>query len=162
MKLDIALVADTATVDASGKLNILGAFHRLRGPEFPLQHGRISLVLRFAPEPADTGDIEVQIRLMGPNDDLVLSLDGQVRAGNPPQDEADVRVPQVLNLDGVVFPEPGLYRFIILAGGREAGSVPLRVERAQMGAGGARGARPGSAGGAPIMVPPGSEGSVQA
>ncbi len=158
MNLDIALVADTATVDVAGKINVLGAFHRLRGPRFPLQHGRIALVLRFAPEAHDADVLDVQVRLMSPGGDLILSLDGQVRAENPPEDRDAVRVPQVLNLDGIVFPEPGEYRFEVLVDGTEVGRVPLRVEQVD----GPRGGGPGRAGGAPILVPPGSQGSVQA
>lgn len=158
MKLDIALLADAATVDAAGKLNVLGIFHRLRGPEFPLRHGRVALVLRFAPEAEDEGRIAIEIRLMGPDDDQILRLDGQVetKAG---RDDVGVRIPQVLNLDGIVFPEEGTYRFVVSADGEEVGRVPLKVEEG----GSARGQQQSGAGGpTPIVVPPGSEGGVRA
>jgi hypothetical protein len=159
MNLDIALLADAATVDAGGKLNILGAFHRLRGPSFPLRHGRISLVLRFAPERGDAGKMAVGIRLVGPEDQEVVRLDGEVahRGGEIPD---HARIPQVLNLDGIVFPTPGTYRFEVRVDGDEVGSVPLHVEEASRKDGGPG---PGSGGGpTPIMVPPGSEGGVRA
>ncbi len=161
MKLDIALVADAATVDAAGKLNVLGAFHRLRGRDFPLRHGRMALVLRFAPEASDSGTQKVEIRLLGPGDESVLQLDGKV-AGRPNTNVDHIRIPQVLNLDGVVFPEPGTYRFVVELDGKEVGRVPLRVEK-----GGGRndpGSREDGPGGGPtpIMVPPGSEGGVKA
>ncbi len=162
MRLDIALVADAATVDASGKLNVLGAFHRLRGRDFPLRHGRMALVLRFAPEASDSGTLEVEIRLMGPDDESVLRLDGKVE-GRADANVDHIRIPQVLNLDGVVFPEPGTYRFVVEVGGKEVGVVPLRVEKARRPPGGP-GSREGGPGGGPtpIMVPPGSEGGVKA
>lgn len=159
MNLDIALLADAATVDASGKLNVLGAFHRLRGPEFPLRHGRLALVLRFAPEPGDAGRMEVGIRLLGPEEKLILRLDGQVDV-NVGDESIDIRIPQVLNLDGIVFPMGGTYRFLVDVDGEEVGEVPLKVEEGQP----PRGAsRPGAGGGpTPIVVPPGSEGGVRA
>jgi hypothetical protein len=158
MRLDIALLADAATVDASGKLNVLGAFHRLRGPDFPLRHGRLALVLRFAPEPEDEGEQSVGVRLLGPEDDEILRLDGKVEA-RPGGEVSDVRIPQVLNLDGIVFPAQGTYRFVVQVDDEQIGSVPLKVEK---GGRGRRPAQPGSGGPTPIVVPPGSEGGIQA
>lgn len=154
MNLDIALLADAATVDAAGKLNVLGAFHRLRGPEFPLRHGRIVLVLRFAPEEGDEGRLGVSIRMEDPEGQKILGLDGQVE-GRSGEDPDRIRIPQVLNLDGVVFPTPGTYRFVVEVEGRDVGILPLRVEE---------GGRPRPQGRAPtpIVVPPGSEGGVKA
>lgn len=158
MRLDIALVADAATVDASGKLNVLGAFHRLRGPEFPLRHGRLALVLRFAPEPDDDGTSEVEVQLLGPEEDEILRLDGKVESRSA-DTAADIRIPQVLNLDGIVFPREGTYRFVVAVDGGEIGIIPLKVEKGRASRG-----RPSAGGGGPtpIMVPPGSEGGVQA
>jgi hypothetical protein len=48
MEVDLALLADAATIDASGKLNILGIFDRLTTSSFPTRHPRLSLVLRFS------------------------------------------------------------------------------------------------------------------
>ncbi len=161
MKIDIALLADAATVDASGKLNVLGSFHRLRGPEFPLRHGRVSLVLRFALDPGDSGRLDVSIRMLGPEDQRIVELNGQVDAG-PGDPDDRVRIPQVLNLDGVVFPTPGRYRFSVEVQGEEVRSIPLLVEKS--GGEGPTGRMPPGAGRppTPILVPPGSEGGVQA
>jgi hypothetical protein len=55
MDIDLALLADAATIDASGKLNILGVFERIIAPQFPVQHGRLALVVRFIGGPTDIG-----------------------------------------------------------------------------------------------------------
>ena len=47
MEIDLAFLADAATIDASGKLSVLGIFDRIGVSQFPAQHGRITLVLRF-------------------------------------------------------------------------------------------------------------------
>ena len=41
MEIDVALLADAATIDAAGKINILGAFDRIEVQGFPAQHPRI-------------------------------------------------------------------------------------------------------------------------
>ena len=48
MRVDLALLADAATVDSAGKLNILGIFDSITSTRFPAKHGLISLVLRFS------------------------------------------------------------------------------------------------------------------
>ena len=48
MNLDLALTADAATVDSSGKLNVLGIFDHISASEFPARHDRMCLVLRFS------------------------------------------------------------------------------------------------------------------
>jgi len=144
MEIDFALLADAATVDASGKLNVLGVFDRIQAREFPARHGRISLVLRFSAGAAEAGSHTVEIRLRGPGDRELLRLDGRMELGAAPRPVPDgIKMPQVLNLDGITFPEPGRFTFEISVDGEPIHSVPLHLEQA------ASGAAPPSATGGP-------------
>jgi hypothetical protein len=78
MDLDFGLMADAATVDGSGKLNVLGVFDRIQAREFPARHGRISLVLRFSAGVDEVGSHEVVIRLRAPGGQELLRLDGRM------------------------------------------------------------------------------------
>jgi uncharacterized protein DUF6941 len=128
MDIDLALLADAATVDASGKLNILGVFDRLTAAHFPAQHGRISLVLRFQASLQDAGRHQIQISFGDPDGNEVVGLNGEIQIGAGKQTaEAGVRVPQVLNLDGVVFPTAGRYTFDVKIDGEHHVSIPLTV-----------------------------------
>ena len=129
MEIDLALLADAATVDASGKLNILGVFDRLTTAHFPVQHGRISLVLRFQAVVQDTGRHQIQITFADPKGKEVVGLNGEIQIGAGKQAvENGVRVPQVLNLDGIVFEEAGRYTFDVKIDGQHHVSIPLVVE----------------------------------
>lgn len=157
MEIDFALLADAATVDASGKLNVLGVFDRIQAREFPARHGRISLVLRFSAATGDAGSHEVAIRLRGPEDEELLRLDGRMEVGGGPRPFPDgARMPQVLNLDGITFPKPGLFSFDISVDGRKIHSVPLHLEEAGSAAG------PPATGGRGGMSPPFAFGSGEA
>ena len=104
MEVDLALLADAATIDGSGKLNILGVFDRVSASAFPAQHGRMAMVLRFAAGLPEAGPHEVGIRLSGPDGVEVLRLDGEMQlAPGPLSAGGGVKVPHVLNLDGIVF-----------------------------------------------------------
>jgi hypothetical protein len=128
MEIDLALLADAATVDASGKLNILGVFDRLTAPIFPAQHGRISLVLRFQASLQDAGRHKIQITFTDPGGNHVVGLNGEIQIGvGKHATESGVRVPQVLNLDGVVFPIAGRYTFDVKIDGEHHVSIPLTV-----------------------------------
>jgi len=137
MEIDFAVLADAATVDASGKLNVLGVFDRIQAREFPVRHGRISLVLRFSAGVGEAGAHEVAIRLRGPGDQELLRLDGRMELGGGPRQVPEgIKMPQVLNLDGVTFPEPGRFSFEISVDGERIHSVPLHLEEAGGGRGG--------------------------
>jgi hypothetical protein len=48
MQLDLGLVADSANIDAQGKLYILGEFRYLFAASFPAVHPRLALALRIS------------------------------------------------------------------------------------------------------------------
>lgn len=130
MEIDLALLADAATVDASGKLNILGVFDRLAAPTFPVKHGRLSLVLRFAAGMQEAGTHRARISLRSPGGKDLFDLNGDMKLDPGPASAGGmIRVPHVIHLDGLVFPEPGQYSFEVRVDGQHHASVPLTVSR---------------------------------
>ncbi len=128
MEIDLALLADAATIDASGKLNILGIFDRIGVAQFPAQHGRVTLVLRFTAGTSEMGSHEVHIRMSDPGGAEVLSLNGEMRLVGGVTAGDGIRVPHILNLDGLVFTGPGMYSFDVKVDGEHHVSLPLSVE----------------------------------
>ena len=128
MDIDLALLADAATVDSSGKLNILGVFDRISASDFPAKHGRLCLVMRFSAGVAEAGPHEVLIKLRGPDGKEVFRLDGQMNlAPGPGSVGGGIHVPQVLNMDGLVFGKPGRYGFDVSIDGEHHVTVALSV-----------------------------------
>lgn len=155
MRLDFALLADAATVDGAGKLNVLGVFDRIRAREFPARHGRIALVLRLSAGETDAGQHRAEIRLRDPEDQDLVRLDGNLQVGAGPPGQ-DTHIPHVLNLDGLTFPQPGSYRFEIRVDDAIVATLPLILEEAS-GVGVDHGATGGPQGSAnpPIFFAPG-------
>ena len=60
MEVDLALIADAATIDSSGKLSILGIFDRIGTSSFPAQHPHMVLVLRFIAAVNEAGRLRMQ------------------------------------------------------------------------------------------------------
>ena len=124
MEIDLALLADAATVDATGKLSILGIFDRITAAQFPVQHGRIALVLRFTAGTAEMGTHDMEIRLSDPDGAEVLSLNGEMHlGGGGPSGTGPIRVPHILNLDGLVFSRAGHYSYDIKEDGAHQRSL---------------------------------------
>jgi len=128
MEVDLALLADAATIDGSGKLNILGIFDRLTTAAFPTRHPRLSLVLRFAAGVQEVGKHQVAIALKAPDGKQLMRIDGEMNlAPGSPAAGGAVLVPHVLNMDGLIFPGPGRYAFDVRVDGEHHVSIPLTV-----------------------------------
>ena len=121
MEIDLALTADAATIDGSGKLNLL---------QFPARHGRLALVLRFLGGADDAGTHNLSIRLTSPGGEELVSLNGElnVRPGRGSL-QTGIRVPHVINLDGIVFKEQGIHTFDVVVDGRHKATLPLTIAK---------------------------------
>lgn len=128
MDIDLALLADAATIDGTGKLNILGVFDRITAGSFPARHERMVLVLRFNAGMAEAGAHTVDIRMSAPDGAELVRLDGEMQL-SPGRGSAGaaIRVPHVLHLDGMVLPTAGTYAFDVRVDGEHVVSIPLTV-----------------------------------
>ena len=135
MEIDLAFLADAATVDVSGKLNILGIFDRISVSEFPASHPHLSLILRFSASLGEAGAHKMEIRLKDPDGTEMMRMNGEFQVGpGSALSGGQVRVPQVLNIERLVFPKAGRYAFDVALDGEHQVSIPLFIHG--MGAGG--------------------------
>ena len=129
MEVDLALLADAATIDGSGKLNILGIFDRLSTTAFPTRHPRLSLVLRFSAGINEVGKHAIGISLKAPDGQEVMRIDGEMNLSTGPGGvSGGVLVPHILNMDGLVFPVAGRYAFDVRVDGEHEVTLPLTVD----------------------------------
>lgn len=128
MEVDLALLADAATIDAAGKLNILGVFDRISTATFPAQHGHMVLVLRFSADIGEIGKHQVVISLRDPRGQQVAQLNGDMQLGTGRSGMSEgLKLPHVLHIDGMVFPFAGQYSFDVTVDGEHHVTVPLHV-----------------------------------
>ncbi|GMV03880.1 MAG: hypothetical protein AMXMBFR53_01620 [Gemmatimonadota bacterium] len=129
MDVDMALLADAATIDAAGKLNILGIFDRISTASFPAQHPQMVLILRFTASVQEMGRHHVAIALRDPRGQEAMRIDGDMHLGSGPGAVGEgIRVPHILHLDGLVFAGAGRYSFDVTVDGDHHVSVPLTVQ----------------------------------
>lgn len=129
MEVDLALLADAATIDGSGKLNILGVFDRLGTTAFPTRHPRMSLVMRFSAGVRELGRHAVAIAIKSPDGKELVRIDGEMNLAAGARGIASgILVPHILNMDGLVFPTAGRYAVDVIVDGVHQVSIPLSVE----------------------------------
>jgi len=142
MEIDLAFLADAATVDASGKLNILGIFDRISVGELPGHHPHLSLVLRLAASMSEAGAHKMEIVLRDPEGTRMMGLNGEFQVGpGTALSGGTVRIPQVLNIERLVFPKEGRYSFDVGLDGEHHVSIPLYVHHMKGGRGAAQAGR---------------------
>lgn len=132
-------LADTVQ-GADGKLSALGAgWNHLSAPGFPARHDRIGLGLILTFEASEAGQHNVELQLLGPKDlPTVLfagpegteqyAINAMIEVQPPQADFAEVSVPVAINLDGLMFPEPGAYAFAIRVDGQDAERLAFGVD----------------------------------
>jgi hypothetical protein len=128
MEIDLAILADAATVDVAGKLNILGIFDRSSVQDFPAQHSHLSLVLRISASVDEAGHHTMQIVLRDPDGAKMMKMGGDLHVGpGSALAGGQIRIPQVLNIGRLVFPKGGQYAFDVSLDGEHHVSIPLIV-----------------------------------
>ena len=126
MDVAFALLADAANISREGKLNILGAFDRIYGAQFPLTWPRMVLVTRFVASPAEYGtEKSLEIVTLNADGKRLASASGKMRvpsgqAGRP------LKINHVLPMT-MTFPDAGQYSIEVLVNGEPKAAVPLEV-----------------------------------
>lgn len=135
MDIQIATLCDFAA-DYNGKLVISGTFDTLAARSLPVVHPSCALALRFCFTQEDAGRHKLSINII--NEDGA-SLDPN---NMPIEPEFDVQLPKnvpfltrnvVMNLQGLRFPEDGIYSIDIGCDDEILVRLPLRVVHVQQG-----------------------------
>ena len=129
MDIQIATLCDFAA-DYNGKLVITGTFDTLAARALPVVHPACALAMRFCFTPEDAGRHQLSI--------TIINEDGEALDPNnmPIKPEFEVQVPKntpfltrniVMNLQGLRFPESGIYSIDIGCDDEIMVRLPLRI-----------------------------------
>lgn len=133
MKVLYAFLADAAVAHPDGKFSAIGGgIGALTGPEFPLQHPQLALLIRLEFTPLECGrthTVEVHA-LDSDGQPFAPSLQVQTKPERNPSVPTDpVAVQLVLNMQNLQVVKPGRYAFSVVVDGEEKVSVPLQVSQ---------------------------------
>jgi hypothetical protein len=131
MKVEIFTLCDAATVDAAGKLNILGSFDRLNAREVPIVHPHCALAIKLRFERVEEGQKQLRIAFVDQDGAAVMqNLDAttEVRFLG---DDPSATISVALNIQQLRLPRFDEYSIDLAVDGRQEASIPLFVKRAQ-------------------------------
>ena len=127
MKVEIFTLCDAATVDAGGKLNILGSFDRLNAKEVPVIHPQCSLAIKLRFERLEEGKKRFRISFVDSDGAAVMpTLDATTEVRFQGNDSTST-VSLALNIQQLKLPRFGEYSIDLAVDDRHESSIPLFV-----------------------------------
>jgi hypothetical protein len=129
--LDFAFLADAAEAEPGRKFYVLGGgIDQIAGPEFPLVHPHISLVLRILVNPAELGRTHrLEVRMVDADGKELAKIEGDIQTAPGEPTGREVGVNMVINLANPRFEAPGDFALDILMNNQFQKSLPLRVSQ---------------------------------
>jgi hypothetical protein len=130
MDIQVAVLCDAAT-DNAGKLNILGTFDTIFTNQFPAVHPQCAIALRMSFSKVEEGSHKVKLSFVDEDGKPVMqTIDIPIDVAVP-EDTIFISRNFLINIQQLEFKKPGLYSIDIAVDGRQEGSIPLLVKRAQ-------------------------------
>jgi hypothetical protein len=127
MKVEIFTLCDAATVDAGGKLNILGSFDRLNANQVPVTHPQCSLAIKLRFERMEEGHKRLRIGFVDSDGVAVMpTIDAATEVRFLGNDSMST-VSLALNIQQLKLPRFGEYSIDLAVDDRHEASIPLFV-----------------------------------
>jgi hypothetical protein len=132
MEPAILLVADYATLDASGKLTVVGVFNKIFASKFPVKHPLLYVTIRFVAELGETErDRTLEVFLVDQDYNQIWgSPPLKFRMEKPASGEVAEFTP-IVALQQLEFQKPGKYAFKVRVDNDIVGSIPFDVVHVQ-------------------------------
>jgi hypothetical protein len=129
MKVEIFTLCDAATVDAAGKLNILGSFDRLNATTAPVVHPQCALAIKLRFQRIEEGQKRLRITFVDQDGMAVMpSVDATADVKFPGNDSS-ATISLAVNIQQLKLPRINEeYSIDLAVDDRHEASVPLFVK----------------------------------
>jgi hypothetical protein len=147
MNIQVAVLCDAAT-DDNGKLNLLGAFDTIYAPQLPAMHPQCTVALRVTFMSGDEGGRKLKLNFVNADGKSIMPPVEIPVAVALPDDVHFVTRNFIVNIQGLKFPEAGLYSVDVRLDDKSHAAIPLWVKHLPPGGMGVNapvGANPGTA-----------------
>jgi hypothetical protein len=127
MNIQVAVLCDAAT-DDHGKLNILGAFDSILTAQVPVAHPQCTVALRVTFVSGDEGNRRLKLNFVNADGkNIIPAIDIPIPVEFPEETHFVTRN-FIINIQGLKFPELGLYSVDVLLDGKSQASIPLWIK----------------------------------
>ena len=122
-----AIICDRVIFDKmSGAASLIDIMQTINAPQYPLRYGRLVFYCELT---NGHGDTETKIKLIDLDEDekVIFEQQGQIKFKDVQQ-----VITLAVNLQGLVFPHPGEYRFQLLTSGQLLGERRIVCRRIKL------------------------------
>jgi len=127
----LLVVADYANMAETHKLNIMGIFNEINPPAYPYNHPSLYLIFKTRAELGEYGTTRTfTIKFMDADGQELLSIPQEIKIPNVVQGRRP-EINGVLALNGLPFPKPGRYVFVLLVDRDHKGEVSIEANEPQ-------------------------------
>lgn len=127
MILKLSAACEAARERPDGRLDLVGVFNELSAPGFPAMQDRMTVVFIVEWEEDEAGEQPLRADLVHESGRKVLTIEGQTEVDARGSDRSPAQTRLVMPLEKVIFPQPGRYRFELLAGGHSVDACSFYV-----------------------------------
>ena len=128
MNIQVAVLCDAATQDGNSKLNVLGAFDTIFAAQFPVVHPLCAVALRVTFTSGDEGNRKLKINFVNADGKGIMPPIEIPVAVAFPEDAHFLTRNFVVNIQGLKFPEIGVYSVDIRLDDKSKATIPLWVK----------------------------------
>ena len=127
MNIQVAVLCDAAT-DDNGKLNLLGSFDTIYAPQLPAVHPQCAVALRVTFMSGDEGRRKLKLNFVNADGRSIMPpIEIPVEVALP-DDAHFVTRNFIVNIQGLKFPEAGLYSVDVRLDDKSEAGIPLWVK----------------------------------
>jgi hypothetical protein len=127
MNIEIFSLCDAATIDAAGKLNVLGAFDSILTGSMPMVYPQCAVALRIRFENIEKGAHKVAVNFVDIDGKHVLPPANGTINVNFSDEQRSGSTNLVFNLQRVKLEKQGEYSIDLAVDGRKEASLPLFI-----------------------------------
>jgi hypothetical protein len=128
MYIEVISLCDASTVDAGGKLNILGAFDTIWAAVMPVAYPHLAIALRIRYDNIEKGEHRVVVNFVDVDGKHIIQPVNSVININFPNEQRTGSVNAVLNIQMLKFEKYGEYSIDLAIDGKKEASLPLYVK----------------------------------
>jgi hypothetical protein len=127
MNIEVFSLCDAATVDAVGKLNVLGAFDTIWTANIPTVYPQCALALRVRFEGIERGEHRVTVNFVDVDGKHIIPAANGTININFPDEQRSGSANVVFNLQMLKLENHGEYSIDLAIDGRKEASLPLFI-----------------------------------
>jgi hypothetical protein len=124
-----AFLADTVSMDATGKISAIGIFDNIIARSFPTVHRDMTLVVNLEGTISERGIHKISVEIRDSDANRLIAIDQPITLGNPTITHGSLRAGVIIKMQDIPFQKQGQYEFVVFGDDRFLVRVPFMAQK---------------------------------